>query len=162
MNKNIIETLTGALVIGISVWFLMFFLKQNTGSGVIQDHYNLSAKFEQADGIAVGTPVRIGGIKVGVVNAADLDPITYFAVLKLSIEDKVKIPSDSIAKISSDGLIGTKYLSIIPGGEDKMLENNAFIEYTQSSINLETLIGKMVFSSGDKDEKENNGEEGIK
>ena len=153
MNKNMIETLIGALVLGVATWFLMFFMKHNTGLSVVKDHYNLVAKFEQADGVSVGTPVRIGGVKVGVIIGEELDPNTYFAIIKLSIDNKVKIPTDSTAKISSDGLIGTKYLSIVPGAEDQMLANNGELKYTQSSINLETLIGKMVFSSGSKDDK---------
>ena len=153
MNKNMIETLVGALVLGIAAWFLMFFMKHNTGFSVAKDRYNLVAKFEQADGVSVGTPVRIGGVKIGVITGESLDPNTYFAVITLSIDDKVKVPVDSTAKISSDGLIGTKYLSIVPGADDQMLANNGELKYTQSSINLETLIGKMVFSSANKDAK---------
>ncbi len=153
MNKNMIETLIGALVLAVAAWFLMFFMKHNTGFSVSKDRYNLIAKFEQADGVSVGTPVRIGGVKIGVITGEELDPNTYFAVITLSVDDKVKIPMDSTAKISSDGLIGTKYLSIVPGADDQMLVNNGELKYTQSSINLETLIGKMVFSSGNKDDK---------
>lgn len=148
-----IETLIGALVLAVAAWFLMFFMKHNTGFSVSKDRYNLIAKFEQADGVSVGTPVRIGGVKIGVITGEELDPNTYFAVITLSVDDKVKIPMDSTAKISSDGLIGTKYLSIVPGADDQMLVNNGELKYTQSSINLETLIGKMVFSSGNKDDK---------
>lgn len=153
MNKNMIETLTGAFVLGVAAWFLMFFMDQNTGVSVAGNHYNLIAKFEQADGIAVGTPVKIGGVKVGVITDQELDSRTYFAILKMSLNDKIKIPTDSIAKISSEGLIGGKYLSISPGADDNMLSNNGEIKYTQSSISLETLISKMVFSSSEKDDE---------
>lgn len=146
MSKNMFETLTGAVVLAIAAWFLMFFMKHNTAVSVSNDHYSLFAKFEQADGIAVGTPVKIGGVKVGVVVSEDLDPKTYSAVITFSLTNKIKIPTDSIAKIASEGLIGGKYLSIVPGAEDKMLEANEELKFTQSSINLETLIGKMVFS----------------
>ena len=154
MNKNMIETLTGAFVLIIATWFLMFFMNQNIGVSVANDHYILTAKFEQADGIAVGTPVRIGGVKVGVVTGQDLDPKTYWAILKISIDKKVKIPTDSTAKISSEGLVGGKYLAIVPGADDNMITANGEILYTQSSISLETLISKMVFSSSNKDNKE--------
>lgn len=152
MNKNMIETLTGAFVLGVAAWFLMFFMDQNTGVSVAGNHYSLIAKFEQADGIAVGTPVKIGGVKVGVITDQELDPRTYFAVLKMSMNDKIKIPTDSIAKISSEGLIGGKYLSIVPGADDNMLGRNGEIKFTQSSISLETLISKMVFSSSNESE----------
>lgn len=153
MNKNFIETLTGALVLMVAAWFLMFFMNENTGVSVSGSHYNLIAKFEQVDGITTGTPVRIGGVKVGVVLSQSLDPKTYFAVVKLSIDNKVKIPTDSTAKISSEGLVGGKYLAIVPGADDAMLAANEEIKYTQSSISIENLISKMVFSSADKDKK---------
>ncbi|MCT4635773.1 MAG: outer membrane lipid asymmetry maintenance protein MlaD [Rickettsiales bacterium] len=152
MNKNMIETITGALILGIAAWFLMFFMDQNTGVSVAGNHYNLTAKFEQADGIAVGTPVKIGGVKVGVITDQELDPRTYFAVIKMSLNDKIKVPTDSIAKISSEGLIGGKYLSIVPGADDNMINKNGEIQFTQSSISLETLISKMVFSSSNDEE----------
>jgi phospholipid/cholesterol/gamma-HCH transport system substrate-binding protein len=148
--KNMFETFIGALVLGVAAWFLMFFMKHNTAVSIANDHYSLFAKFEQADGISVGTPVRIGGVKVGVVVSESLDPKLYSAVITFSIDKKIKIPTDSTAKISSEGLIGGKYLSIVPGAEDKMLEANEELRFTQSSVNLETLIGKMVFSKESK------------
>lgn len=153
MSRNIIETLTGAFVLMVAAWFLMFFMEQNTGVSIQKGRYNLVAKFEQIDGITSGTPVRIGGVKVGVVTSQTLDPQTYFAVVKMSIDDSVKIPDDSTAKVSSEGLVGGKYLAIVPGADDAMLANNGEIKYTQSSISIENLISKMVFSSADKDDK---------
>ncbi len=150
MNRNTIETLIGALVIFVAAWFLMFFMKSNAAVTITNDHYSLVAKFEQADGITVGTPVRIGGVKIGVVVGEDLDPKTYAAVVKFSIDKKVQIPADSTAKIASEGLIGGKYLAIVPGGDEKMLLPGQEIRFTQSSINLETLIGKMIFSKENK------------
>ena len=153
MNKNMIETITGALVILIAGWFLMFFMKHNTGLSVERDHYGLVAKFQQADGISAGTPVKIGGVKIGVVASESLDPNTYYAIINLAVQNKVKIPTDSTVKISSDGLVGTKYVSIIPGADDNMLAAGEEIKFTQSSINLETLIGQMIFSKSKEDSK---------
>ncbi len=150
MGRNFFETLVGAVVLCVAAWFLMFFMKHNTEIGVTDDHYLLTAKFEQADGIAIGTPVRIGGVKIGVVVEQGIDPQTYFAIIKFSVSKKIKIPSDSTAKVSSEGLIGGKYLALVPGSEDKMLENGEEVKYTQSSLNLETLIGKMIFSKENK------------
>ena len=154
MNKNMLETLTGAFVLIIAGWFLLFFMKNNTGLSVANDQYSLFAKFNQADGISVGTPVKISGVKVGVITADYIDLDSYFAVVNFSVDNKIKIPADSKAKISSEGLIGGKYLAIVPGGDDKMLANGEEVRFTQSSINLETLIGKMMFSKSDSENKE--------
>lgn len=149
MSRNMLETVTGAFVLIVATWFLLFFMQHNTGVSVEHDHYALFAKFEQADGVAIGTPVRISGVKVGVITGEHIDPTSYSAVIDFSIDEKIKIPVDSIAKISSEGLIGGKYLSIVPGGDDKMLKSGEEVKFTQSSINLETLIGKMIFSKSD-------------
>lgn len=149
MSRNMLETLTGAFVLIVAASFLWFFMKHNTGVALENDHYGLTAKFDQADGIAVGTPVRISGVKVGVVTSETIDPNTYFAIVNFSVEDSLQIPDDTVAKISSEGLIGGKYLALAPGGSDMMLKPGGEVKYTQSSVNLETLIGKMIFSKGD-------------
>ena len=153
MNRNMLETLIGALVLLIAGWFLLFFMQHNTGVNIENDHYDLLAKFEQADGISVGTPVRIAGVKVGVVTQENIDPNTYFAVVNFSVKNNIKIPDDSIAKVVSEGLIGGKYLALVPGGSDKMLDAGMEVKYTQSSVNFETLIGKMIFSKENKEQK---------
>ena len=149
MNRNTLETLVGALVLAVAAWFLMFFMGNNTAISISGDNYALTSRFEQADGIAIGTPVRIGGVKVGVITDQALDPNTYSAIITISLTNEIKIPDDSIAKIASEGLIGGKYLAILPGGSETLLKNGEEIRYTQSSINLESLIGKMIFSKDD-------------
>ncbi len=149
MSRNMLETLTGAFVLLVATWFLLFFMRHNTGLNIENDQYSLFAKFDQADGISVGTPVRISGVKVGVITSEHIDPKSYFAVINFSVSKDIKIPTDSTAKISSEGLIGGKYLSIIPGGDDNILKSGEEVRFTQSSINLETLIGKMIFSKSD-------------
>lgn len=148
MNRSLLETITGALVLGVAAWFLFFFMEHNTGISVSGDYYPLQAKFDHADGVSVGTPVRIAGIKVGVITAEHVDLNSYLAVISFTVDKKIKLPTDSTAKISSEGLIGGKYLELVPGGDDKILTAGDEIKFTQSSVNLETLIGKMIFSSG--------------
>jgi phospholipid/cholesterol/gamma-HCH transport system substrate-binding protein len=74
-----------------------------------------------------------------------LDPVTFQAVTRLSIDPAYKLPVDSSISIVSDGLLGGKYASIEPGGADEVIEPGGEIQYTQSSILLEQLIGKFVF-----------------
>ncbi len=74
------------------------------------------AKFNRADGVNIGTDVRLSGIKVGTVSRMALDPMTYNAVLTLALESSVKLPDNSSVRITSDGLLGNQYLSIEPGG----------------------------------------------
>lgn len=158
MSKNAVETVMGAVVLFVAGGFLAF-AYNSTGMTDDAGGYELSAKFDNVGGISNGSDVRIGGIKVGAIKANKLDAESYRAVINMNIKPDVKIPSDSTASISSDGLLGGKYVSITPGGEDKMMNPGDEIKITQSSVSLEELIGKFVFSGGgvDKKEKESEG-----
>jgi phospholipid/cholesterol/gamma-HCH transport system substrate-binding protein len=111
--------------------------------------YELVAKFDRIDGLAVGSDVKVGGIKVGTVVAQKLDPITYLAVVHMSIDDDVRVPMDSSSEVVSEGLLGTRDLAIVPGPSDEMLEAGGLIRFTQSSISLEQLLSKFAFGAGD-------------
>lgn len=146
MSKNAVETIVGAAVLCVAIGFGYYATNEinlNPDSG-----YKVSARFSNVDGIGNGSEVRIGGIKVGVVSDMDLDPKTYEALINLNINRGIKVPEDSSANIVSSGLLGSKYVSIAPGASDEILVGGDEISFTQSSINIETLIGKMVHSGG--------------
>ncbi len=153
MQKNILETLMGAVVLVVAGAFLMFAYE---GSQMkVEDGYTLRGGFENASGIGLGSDIRIGGVKVGVVSGIDLDPKNYKAVVTMQIRKATEIPKDSSSAIVSSGLLGDKYIQITPGGDDAMLADGGEIKINQSSVNLEELIGKFMFSGGgvDKDDK---------
>ena len=83
----------------------------------------------------------------------NLDNKDFRAVLNLSINSDVKLPYDSSIKVSSEGLLGSKYLSITPGADEEFLQDRDQIDFTQSSVNLEDLLGKFIFNSDDKQKK---------
>lgn len=160
MEKNVLETLMGAVVLIVAGVFMAIAYQ---GSQMhVNGGYLISAKFSNVSGIALGSDVRIGGIKVGVVDSLALDPNSYDAVVKMQIYKDTSVPEDSSAAIVSSGLLGEKYIQITPGGDDKMLAAGGKIEFTQSAINLEEMIGKFMFSGGgvdkdkDKDAKSSN------
>lgn len=146
MQKNIVETIMGAVVLIVAASFFIFAYNKSDVS--MEDGYQISAKFDNASGVALGSDVRVGGVKVGVVSDLGLDPKTFQAVVTMQIRNSTKLPKDSSVAVTGDGLLGGKYLQIAPGGDDATLENGGTIEYTQSSVNLEELIGKFVFSGG--------------
>lgn len=149
MQKNIVETLVGAVILIIAA---VFFIFAYNGSGMrMESGYIIKANFSNAAGIALGSDVRIGGIKIGTVSDLSLDSNTYEAVVSMQIRDKTKLPKDSSAAIASSGLLGEKFIQITPGGDDKMLANGDKIEFTQSAVNLEEMIGKFMFSGGGVD-----------
>jgi phospholipid/cholesterol/gamma-HCH transport system substrate-binding protein len=147
MQNSVVETLIGAAVIAVAVFFLVF-AYSTTGSAPVSG-YDVIAKFNRADGVNIGTDVRLSGIKVGTVEKMALDPKTYNAVLTLALENSVTLPQDSSVRITSEGLLGNQYLSIEPGSEPEKIKPGGEIENTQGSIDLIGLLGKAVFSAGD-------------
>ena len=102
MNRNVIETIMGAVVLIIAVVFLVFaYSSANTGA---VEGYQVTAKFNNVGDLKRGSEVRVSGIKVGTVVDTSLDPQTFLALVRLSIGDNVKLPTDTAARILSDKL----------------------------------------------------------
>ncbi len=144
MKGNLIEAVLGAVVLLVAAVFLYF--AYNTSRVREVRGYTINAQFQRIDGIRDGGDVRISGIKVGSVLSESLDPKTFLASVQMSIDPAIKLPDDTVAEIVSAGLLGDKYLSLVPGGSDKTIPPGGTIKYTQSSVNLENLIGQMIFS----------------
>lgn len=150
MKRNIIETVLGAIVLLIAGAFLLYGTSA-TDAGEVNG-YTVTARFNEVGALQKGDDVRIGGVKVGTVNDISLDAKSYRAKVDLSIMDSVKIPADSSARITSQGLMGGAYVGIDVGGEDDNIERGGNIIYTQDATNLEQLLGKFIFSMDSKKE----------
>lgn len=149
IRENIVETLVGAVVIVVAAIFFVF-AYQTSGVGAGRGGYRIEAQFARIDGVNIGTDVRMSGIKIGTVVDQKLDPVTYEAVVTLAVNQVVKVPEDSTAKITSEGLLGDTYISLEPGGSETMLADGGQLTYTQGSINIFDLIGKFLFDGGGK------------
>ena len=151
MGGNVVETLIGAVVLAVAVAFLTFEYGRADVGAVTG--YEVVARFERIDGLSAGSDVRMSGIKIGTITDQSLDKEDYLAVVRMSIDPQVKLPEDSSAEVVSDGLLGSKYMSLVPGGADDMIEAGGEIKFTQSSVSLEALIGKFMFSSDEGEKK---------
>jgi phospholipid/cholesterol/gamma-HCH transport system substrate-binding protein len=135
------EALIGAVVLAAAGGFLAY-AAQRADLGTGGDSYELVAKFRKAEGIGVGTDVRLSGVKVGSVTALSLDPQTYQAVTRFVVGDGLKLPEDSGARISSEGLLGGNFVEITPGASEFMLNAGDEILLTQGSVSLIDLFLK--------------------
>ena len=144
-HRNIAEVLTGAVVLLVAAGFLAYAVA-NSGRTAVSG-YPLYARFEHIDGLGVGADVRLAGVKVGSVTEERIDPKSFLAVVGLSVRDDVKLPKDSAAVVTSESLLGGKYLSLQPGGDETILQPGQTITITQSSVSLEELLGKFIFSA---------------
>ena len=117
MPRNIVETLLGAVVLAVALGFLAWAYGRSDAGD--PGGYTLRAKFDRVDGLDTGGDVRISGIKVGKVLAQELDPATYRAQVTFSVRNGIELPADSSAAVVSSGLLGGKYLSLVPGGDEQ-------------------------------------------
>jgi phospholipid/cholesterol/gamma-HCH transport system substrate-binding protein len=155
MNRNAVETVMGAVVIVVAALFLFFAYTTSQVSAV--SGYDLTARFNRVEGLRDGSDVRISGIKVGSVVSQRLDPKTFVAVVRLSIEPDIKLPVDTVATITSAGLFSDNYVSLEPGNEDQLIKPGGEIDHTQSPMNLQSLIGQYIFSQQGSQKKDEPG-----
>ncbi|MCB9963590.1 MAG: outer membrane lipid asymmetry maintenance protein MlaD [Rhodospirillales bacterium] len=157
MKRNIIETVIGAVVLFVAAFFLVFSY-QTANVGAVSG-YTVIADFPGIGGLKVGDDVQISGVKIGSVSDVRLNNETYLAQVTMSIDPSVKLPKDTAALISSESLMGGRYLALEPGADEDMIANGGRIEYTQAPQNLEQLLGKFIFSmSNDKKNDSNSAE----
>ncbi len=153
MQRNHVETLIGAIVLAVAASFITI-VYQSGNVGTPSNAYHVQAHFDKADGLSVGSDVRISGLKVGTVTDLAIDPATYLAVATLALNKSLQIPKDSSAQITSEGLLGGRYLSLVPGAEERSLAEGDRIIHTQGAVNLEELIGKFAFGSAVEEEED--------
>src|SRR5713226_2085513 len=146
MSRNAVETVMGAVVLVVAALFL-FFAYTRTQTHTVTG-YEVSARFDRVDGLRTGGDVRISGIKVGTVTSQSLDAQTFLAVVHLTIDPSIKLPVDTIATITSTGLLGENYLALVPGNDEEFIKPGGAIDHTEPPINIFSLINKFVGSGG--------------
>lgn len=154
MKINIVETITGGIVVVLSAILLIYAYTATQHND--QAGYKIIARFNKADGLVEGSDVKIAGIRVGSISKLSIDPKTYAAIIELSINQNIKLPTDTSASILSESLLGGKYLDLQAGGDEEMMKEGDEISQTQSSVILESLIGQLIFSNKDKKDKDEN------
>lgn len=147
-NNNYFEIIVGTFVLICALFFL--FSSMKTAKVGPTAGYQLMAKFDNVSGVNIGSEVKISGVKIGAVEEQSLDTENYRAILKFRISEEIKIPADSSIKIASESLLGGKHLAIEIGGDEEFLNEGDEIEFTQSSINFEDLLGRFMFSGDNK------------
>lgn len=142
MQRNVLETVMGAVVLIAAIGFL--YLASITVGVHTSDGYNLVMRFDRGGSVNPGTDVRIAGAKVGTVVAKSFDPVNYQAVITINVDSDLKLPKDTNAVITSDGLLGDNYVLLEIGGDEEMLKPNSQITHVQGALNLADLINKFV------------------
>ena len=145
MRGNLVETLIGAIVLIVAAVFITFAYSRADVGAV--EGYELIARFDRVDGVEVGSDVLLSGIKIGTVVGIVLDRETYLAEMRFSIDEAIVLPEDSSAEVGSGGLLGSKFIALVPGGAEEMLSAGGEIKFTQGSVDIIALLGRAILSS---------------
>lgn len=143
MRRGAVETMLGAMVLLIAVGFVIF----GARSIDLQDNdgYELTARFLKVGGLDRGSDVRISGVKVGSVIERVLDDQTFEAVVTFTVRSDIKLPADTEAGVTAEGLLGGKYLRLFPGTASETLAPNGEIAQTRDFQALEDTVSEIIF-----------------
>lgn len=133
------ETKVGIFV-AIAIVLLSYMSVKVGGLGIGDDDgYTLYVTLENVAGVDVESAVRIAGVDVGYIRKIELADSK--AILTLSIFPKVRVGSDYKAALKSRGLLGEKYLELLPGTPNSIsLKNGDTIEQTVEVIDMDKLV----------------------
>jgi phospholipid/cholesterol/gamma-HCH transport system substrate-binding protein len=145
MANSVAEAVIGAVVLATAGGFVLY-AGQSRGVQITGDTTVLHASFRSAEGITVGTDVRLAGINVGSVTGLELDPATFEARTSFTVDGNLRLPADSDVKIASESLLGGNYVEITPGASEDILASGDEIVNTQGSVSLLNLL--MRFGTG--------------
>lgn len=150
MKRSTVETLLGAIVLLVAGGFLAF--GYQIGGVSTPTGFHVTADFSEIGGLKPGDNVQISGVKIGSVASVELMKDSYLARVHMNVAENVELPVDTGAVISSESLLGGRYLALEPGAEEELIESGGHIQYTQAPQNLEQLLGQFIFNaSGSSD-----------
>ncbi len=140
------------LLVGLFVLLglgLIAYLSLQVGGLSVRDSggFTLYATFDDIGGLSPRSSVRIGGVRVGRVEAIGLDA-DLRARVQLDLDRELELPVDSAAAIRTSGLLGDQFIALEPGAEEELLVSGEEFAFTESAVNLDKLIGSVVHGDG--------------
>lgn len=140
MKQPVKEVVVGGIVFAVFAGIVLFsYAARDMAKRATEAGYSLTATFNRIDGLPAGGAVRLGGVQVGTISGMRLDD-RFRAVVTLRMDEGLALPADSSIAIHTDGLFGTKYLELEPGGDSATLKHGDAIEYTQDAL----LVGDIL------------------
>ena len=144
MRYSSIEILMGAIVLITAITFLTLGMKSVNSNQ--NEGYNITLIFGSSAGLKNGDNVMISGIGVGKIVSLSLDKENFSAKVKIILNDDIKIPNDSSARITSSSLLGGNFIDIIPGASEESMQPNDIIYDTSDQVSFTDMLGKVIYS----------------
>ncbi|MFI4962353.1 MAG: outer membrane lipid asymmetry maintenance protein MlaD [Legionellales bacterium] len=141
------------MLLGLMALLVMALKVSSITDFLSEKGYQITADFTDIGGLKVRAPVTVAGVRIGEVSRIELQPGELNAKVTMTLKTDKKIPyEDSSARILTEGLLGSNYISIVPGFEEEAdkghpyLRQGDVIAKTQEAIILENLIGQLLFN----------------
>ena len=145
MNKKInIEFILGLFILIISIICIFYYSSKINLFNKIET-FQINSSFFDIGNVNIGNDVKIKGVKVGEVSGISLDQESYMSIITSSIDKNIKIPVNSIFKISNNGFIGSPYIEIQLGESEVLLKNNDYTTNNIDAVSLEEIINNFIF-----------------
>lgn len=145
------------MVLGLLAFLVMVFKVSSISDFVTHKGYEVTAEFTDIGGLKVRAPVTVAGVRIGEVSRIELQPGALNARVTLSLRSDKRIPfEDSSARILTEGLLGSNYISIVPGFDDEGSKDHPYLRQgdkiakTQEALILENIIGQLLFNINKK------------
>lgn len=154
MSERTVEFIVGLFIVaGLAALLFLAFKVSGLTTYTPGNSYQITAEFENIGDLKRRAPVTVAGVKIGQVTNIHLDKANYKAVVTMKIDqDEDNIPSDSSASIVTAGLLGANFVSLAPGFEDEFLRDGDEIIETHPALQIETMIGQLLFSMNKEEE----------
>ena len=145
-RESNLEVKVGAFVLVAIIALVVFIFSISDFSSLFQKGTTLKAVFQYANGLKKGAPVRVAGVDSGHVQELK---VYYDSVGKKTMVEVqawlmpgVGIPADSNLLINQLGILGEKYLEIIPGISKDMVRSDMILR-GEDPVPLEDVMKKM-------------------
>ena len=109
-------------------------------------HYRIAARFSNVGDLKLRAPVKVAGVTVGEVKSIRL--ADYDADVGMDVDGALALPRDTIASITTAGLLGESYVALQPGGDEQRLRPGERITQTEPALNIADLLGRFAFGGG--------------
>ena len=152
MRMRTIEISVGAFVLA-GILALVFLAVKVSGVSLSSDResYRVLARFDDVSGLRLRSKVSMAGVTIGRVSGIDVDMDYGQAVVTMEIDgEEGRLTADTGARILTEGVLGARYVSLLPGADEEVLRDGDYIydENTQGAFVLENLIGDLVTRLG--------------
>ena len=144
MRYSLIEILMGAIVLITAVCFLVVGMQSINNNQ--KNGYIISLVFGSSAGLKNGDNVKISGINVGKIINLELNVENFNAMVNIKLNNKIKIPDDSSARITSSSLLGGNFVDIIPGSSETFMNPKDIIYDTNDAVSFSDMLGKVIYS----------------